>query len=255
MADQLTVHAATYDLLRRLGLTTMFGNPGSTEETFLKDFPTDFTYILALQEASVVAMADGYAQADPAAGPGQPAHRRRPRQRHGQPGRRVSRQHPYDRDGRTADARNADPRPVSDQCRCDRAAEALGQMVLPASSAAGRTCRLDAGIRHGRTAASRSRLRVNSLRRLGRACPWGRGRAQRQSPGGTRPGAGQRLRDPDQSRPHARGRLRIRGGPRRRLAGRSRVRREARRAGIRRSATRPSVVPREITRSTRDNCR
>ncbi len=57
------VRTATYDLMRELGLTTVFGNPGSTEETFLKDFPSDFTYVLALQEASVMAMADGYAQA------------------------------------------------------------------------------------------------------------------------------------------------------------------------------------------------
>jgi len=47
----------------RLGLTTIFGNPGSTEEPFLQDFPADFTYVLGLQEASVLAMADGYAQA------------------------------------------------------------------------------------------------------------------------------------------------------------------------------------------------
>ena len=58
-----TVREATYDLLRQLGLTTIFGNPGSTEEPFLRDFPADFTYVLGLQEASVVAMADGYAQA------------------------------------------------------------------------------------------------------------------------------------------------------------------------------------------------
>ena len=45
-----------------LGLTTVFGNPGSTEQTFLKNFPDDFTYVLGLQEASVVAMADGFAQ-------------------------------------------------------------------------------------------------------------------------------------------------------------------------------------------------
>ena len=57
-----TIHEVTYDLLRSLGLTTVFGNPGSTEQTFLKDFPDDFTYILGLQEASVVAMADGFAQ-------------------------------------------------------------------------------------------------------------------------------------------------------------------------------------------------
>ena len=52
----------TYDLLRSLGLTTVFGNPGSTEQTFLQRFPDDFTYVLGLQEASVLAMADGFAQ-------------------------------------------------------------------------------------------------------------------------------------------------------------------------------------------------
>src|SRR5215470_9924287 len=60
---RMTVHDATYDLLRRLGLTTIFGNPGSTEQPFLKNFPSDFEYVLALQEASAVAMADGFAQA------------------------------------------------------------------------------------------------------------------------------------------------------------------------------------------------
>src|SRR5258708_35023089 len=62
MADAKTVHEVTYDLLRELGLTTVFGNPGSTEQTFLKNFPDDFTYVLGLQEASVLAMADGFAQ-------------------------------------------------------------------------------------------------------------------------------------------------------------------------------------------------
>ena len=62
MTNQPTVREVTYDLLRALGLTTVFGNPGSTEETFLKNFPDDFTYVLGLQEASVLAMADGFAQ-------------------------------------------------------------------------------------------------------------------------------------------------------------------------------------------------
>lgn len=62
MTDAKTVHDVTYDLLRTLGLTTVFGNPGSTEQTFLQDFPDDFTYVLGLQEASVLAMADGFAQ-------------------------------------------------------------------------------------------------------------------------------------------------------------------------------------------------
>ncbi len=58
-----TVRTQTLDLLRRLGLTTIFGNPGSTEEPFLKNLPEDFTFVLGLQEASVLGMADGYAQA------------------------------------------------------------------------------------------------------------------------------------------------------------------------------------------------
>src|SRR3954454_21170278 len=58
-----TVREATYDLLRRHGMTTMFGNPGSTELPMLADFPDDFRYVLGLQEAVVVGMADGFAQA------------------------------------------------------------------------------------------------------------------------------------------------------------------------------------------------
>jgi benzoylformate decarboxylase len=59
----MTVHEATYRLLRHLGLTTIFGNPGSTEEPFLKNFPADFHYVLGLQEATAVALADGFSQA------------------------------------------------------------------------------------------------------------------------------------------------------------------------------------------------
>ena len=57
-----TVKEITFDLLRKLGFTTVVGNPGSTEETFLKNFPDDFNYVLALQEASVVGIADGLSQ-------------------------------------------------------------------------------------------------------------------------------------------------------------------------------------------------
>src|SRR6201996_5607991 len=62
MTEKSTVRSVTYDLLRSLRLTTVFGNPGSTEQTFLQEFPDDFTYVLALQEASVIAMADAFAQ-------------------------------------------------------------------------------------------------------------------------------------------------------------------------------------------------
>ena len=34
-----TVKEVTFNLLRKLGITNIVGNPGSTEETFLKNFP------------------------------------------------------------------------------------------------------------------------------------------------------------------------------------------------------------------------
>ena len=58
-----TVRQAVLDLLRDLGMTTVFGNPGSTELGLLDRWPADFRYVLGLQEASVVGMADGHARA------------------------------------------------------------------------------------------------------------------------------------------------------------------------------------------------
>ncbi|MBO9575041.1 MAG: benzoylformate decarboxylase [Sphingobium sp.] len=57
-----TVRDAVMTLLRDLGMTTLFGNPGSTELPLFRDMPQDFQYILGLQESVVVGMADGYAQ-------------------------------------------------------------------------------------------------------------------------------------------------------------------------------------------------
>jgi benzoylformate decarboxylase len=56
-----TVRESTYDVLRNLGITTIFGNPGSSELPFLKDFPHDFQYVLALHERSAAGIALGYA--------------------------------------------------------------------------------------------------------------------------------------------------------------------------------------------------
>jgi benzoylformate decarboxylase len=64
----VTVKQATLDLLRAFGIRKVFGNPGSTELPFLSDWPDDIDYVLGLQEASVVGMADGYAQATRNAG-------------------------------------------------------------------------------------------------------------------------------------------------------------------------------------------
>lgn len=59
----LTVRDVTLDLLRDLGLTTVFGNPGSTELPMLRDWPDDFRYVLALHEGSALGMAEGFARA------------------------------------------------------------------------------------------------------------------------------------------------------------------------------------------------
>ena len=57
-----TVREVVVRLLRDLGMTTVFGNPGSTELPLFRDFPDDFRYVLGLQESVVVGMADGFAQ-------------------------------------------------------------------------------------------------------------------------------------------------------------------------------------------------
>jgi benzoylformate decarboxylase len=57
----VTVRDATFEVMRRFGMTTIFGNPGSTEITFLTDLPSDFRFVLGLHEGSVVGIATGYA--------------------------------------------------------------------------------------------------------------------------------------------------------------------------------------------------
>jgi benzoylformate decarboxylase len=64
-----SVREVAFELFREHGMTTIFGNPGSTELPMLAEFPDDFRYVLGLQEAVAVGMADGYAQAS-----GRPAH-------------------------------------------------------------------------------------------------------------------------------------------------------------------------------------
>lgn len=61
--SSVTVRDAVIDLMRRFGMTSVFANPGSTELPMFRDFPEDFRYVLGLQEAAVVGMADGFAQA------------------------------------------------------------------------------------------------------------------------------------------------------------------------------------------------
>src|SRR5277367_6530271 len=56
---------AFLDLLKQEGVSVMFGNPGTTELPLMDAFAVehDIRYILGLQEAALMAMADGYAQA------------------------------------------------------------------------------------------------------------------------------------------------------------------------------------------------
>ncbi|MFI5953626.1 thiamine pyrophosphate-binding protein [Cryptosporangium sp. NPDC051539] len=56
---------ALLEILRSEGVRHVFGNPGTTELPFLDALveAPDLSYVLGLQEASVVAMADGYARA------------------------------------------------------------------------------------------------------------------------------------------------------------------------------------------------
>lgn len=57
-----TVRDVVHEYLRAREMTTVYGNPGSTELGFLTDWPGDFRYVTALNEAAAVAMADGHSQ-------------------------------------------------------------------------------------------------------------------------------------------------------------------------------------------------
>jgi benzoylformate decarboxylase len=63
-----TVRAAALEVMRTLGLTTIFANPGSTEIDFLVGLPDDFAFRLGLHEGAVVGMATGWSM-----GQGRPA--------------------------------------------------------------------------------------------------------------------------------------------------------------------------------------
>lgn len=60
----MNVAAVLMEILRASGVRYLFGNPGTTELPFLDALPdSGLEYIVALQEATAVAAADGYAQA------------------------------------------------------------------------------------------------------------------------------------------------------------------------------------------------
>lgn len=64
-SNQISGRTAFVELLQAEGVAQIFGNPGTTELPImhaLADHP-EMGYVLGLQEAIVVAMADGYARA------------------------------------------------------------------------------------------------------------------------------------------------------------------------------------------------
>ena len=65
MADTVTGREILLEVLRTEGVRHVFGNPGSTELPLIDALAgvDDIHYVLALQEATATAMADGYAQA------------------------------------------------------------------------------------------------------------------------------------------------------------------------------------------------
>ena len=65
MKNRITGRSAFLALLKDEGITHLFGNPGTTELPImhaLKDHP-DVTYVMAMQESLVVAIADGFSRA------------------------------------------------------------------------------------------------------------------------------------------------------------------------------------------------
>ncbi len=58
-----SVREASFAVFRHFGVDALFGNPGSTELPMLQGMPDDIPYVLGLNEAVVLGMADGYAQA------------------------------------------------------------------------------------------------------------------------------------------------------------------------------------------------
>ena len=65
MKNRITGRSAFLTLLKDEGITHLFGNPGTTELPImhaLKDHP-DLTYVMAMQESLVVAIADGFSRA------------------------------------------------------------------------------------------------------------------------------------------------------------------------------------------------
>ena len=157
----------------------MFGNPGSTELPMLADFPDDFRYVLGLQEAVAVGMADGYAQASGRPGARQPAHRARA--------------------SATRWAPSSTPRRTSRRCWSPPASRSRAQITMQANltnrdatrvAAPVRQVELRAAARAGRAARARARDPHSRALRAPRARRSSRSRWTTGTPRSTTPSRG-----------------------------------------------------------------
>ena len=133
-----TIREAAFELFRARGMTTIFGNPGSTELPMLADFPSDFTYVLGLQEAVVVGMADGFAQASGQLDAREPPHRPGRGQRGGRDLQRPGQQVAAADHGRPAGARADHDAGQPHEPRRDTRPGSVREVELRAAARAGR---------------------------------------------------------------------------------------------------------------------
>ena len=166
-ASQVTVRESVFELLRAFNLTTIFGNPGSTELPMFRNFPADFRYVLGLQESVALGMADGYAQATgnaalvnlhSATGVGHALGNLFTAYRNQTPlvitaGQQARSILPFE--------------PFLYASQATRISQALREVELRAGEGGGRTGRDRARLLHGHATTARSDVRVDSRRRLG----------------------------------------------------------------------------------------
>ena len=136
-----TVREASFDLFRAHGMTTMFGNPGSTELPMLADFPDDFT--LRARAPGGGRRRDGrrLRAGERRSGARQPPHRARGRQRDGRDLQRAGEPLAAGDHRRPAGALADDDAGEPDQPRRDPDAAPAGQVELRAAAGRGRPAR------------------------------------------------------------------------------------------------------------------
>ena len=252
-----SVRDASFDVFRAHGMTTMFGNPGSTELPMLQDYPDDFT--LRPRAPGGGRRRDGrrLRAGERRPGAGQPAHRARRRQRDGRdlqrPGQPLAAGDHRRPAGPRADraCRRTSPTATRPGCRTrwsSGATSRRGPRTCRWRSPGRRTwrrCR-----RRGRRS-SRSRWTTGTPRST---TPTSRAAIKRKTDGPRRrrPGGGRRARPPARAGAEPGAGRRARHRRQRRLGRRGRARRAPAPAGVRdpaRPAAGGSASPRAIRTS------